>query len=435
MFSEGMDVRAILKENMKILNCFYISMRGILTVGFLSAAASTVPMARRYRNRGHCEWAEGGWMMIATLKLWSALAVALALAATPLRAEFIYVVNAADYTISAYSIGRSGALEPVPGSPFSADFEPRYIAVDVAGRFVYVSNANGFISPGTVSAYSIGPTGALTPVPGSPFQTTETEPAAIAVDFLGRFVYVANTNLGARGTISAYRIGLDGVLTPVDGSPFQTGIEPQSMGVDYLSRTVYLGTAGGYNAVWAHHIGPDGALTPVVGSPFPTGGEPLATAVDVLGRFVYVTNDNVFVAPSTVAAYRIFANGALAPVAGSPFQTGAPLDYDPISVAVDPLGRFAYVVNTRDTFAGLATVSGYRIVRNGALTPVGGSPFPASINSIFITVDLSGQFAYVANLPDNTISAYRIGFNGALTPVAGSPFQTGKAPYSIAIYP
>jgi hypothetical protein len=50
-------------------------------------------------------------------------------------------------------------------------------------------------------------------------------------------------------------------------------------------------------------------------------------------------------------------------------------------------------------------------------------------------VDLSGQFAYVANLPDNTISAYRIGFNGALTPVAGSPFQTGKAPYSIAIYP
>jgi len=82
-------------------------------------------------------------MMIATLKLWSALAVALALAATPLRAEFIYVVNAVDYTISAYSIGRSGALEPVPGSPFLADFEPRYIAVDVAGRFVYVSNAIG----------------------------------------------------------------------------------------------------------------------------------------------------------------------------------------------------------------------------------------------------------------------------------------------------
>jgi 6-phosphogluconolactonase len=98
---------------------------------------------------------------------------------------------------------------------------------------------------------------------------------------------------------------------------------------------------------------------------------------------IYVTNDNVFVAPSTVAAYRIFANGALAPVAGSPFQTGAPLDYDPVSVAVDPLGRFAYV----------------------------------------------------ANLPDNTISAYRIGLNGALTPVAGSPFQTGKAPYSIAIDP
>jgi 6-phosphogluconolactonase len=369
--------------------------------------------------------------MRACLKLWSALAVGLALAATPLRAEFVYVVNAADYTISGYAFSSTGALTPVPGSPFQGDVEPRYIAVDVLGRFVYVSNVNGFISPGTISAYRIGLDGALTPVAGSPFQTTGT-PAAIAVYSLGRFVYVANTN-GNLGTISAYRIGLDGALTPVAGSPFQTGMEPESIAVDSLSRTAYLGT--GHNAVSAHHISPDGALTPVVGSPFPTGGDPLSIAVDVLEQFAYVTNGNVFVAPSPVAAYRIGPQGALKPVAGSPFQTGAPLDYVPISVAVDPLGRFAYVVNTRVNFAGLATVSGYRILHNGALASVGGSPFPASINSIFIAVDLSGHFAYVANLPDNTISAYRIGLNGVLTPVAGSPFQTGSAPFSIAISP
>src|SRR5271165_567452 len=297
-----------------------------------------------------------------TIRFAATIGIGLALLVGSLRAEFVYVVNAVDYTISAYSVSSTGTLTPVPGSPFQGDFEPRYIAVDVLGRFLYVSNVNGFISPGTVSAYSIGPTGALKAVPGSPFQTTGTEPRAIAVDFLGRFVYVANANLGSEGTISAYRIGLDGALTPVVGSPFQTGIEPYSIAVDYLSRTVYLGTAGGYNTVWAHHINPDGALTPVVGSPFSTGGEPLSIAVDVLGRFVYVTNDNVFVAPSTVAAYRISTNGVLASVAGSPFQTGAPVDYDPISVVVDPLGRFAYVVNTRNTFAGLATVSGYRIV-------------------------------------------------------------------------
>jgi len=46
-----------------------------------------------------------------------------------LRAEFVYVANAGDNTVSAYSIGANGALTPVPGSPFAAGIEPISVAV------------------------------------------------------------------------------------------------------------------------------------------------------------------------------------------------------------------------------------------------------------------------------------------------------------------
>jgi len=67
----------------------------------------------------------------------------------------------------------------------------------------------------------------------------------------------------------------------------------------------------------------------VKGSPFPTGGVgPLLAAVDLFGRFVYVTNFQ----SSNVSAFRIEPDGALAPVAGSPFPTGL----NPRGVAVSP---------------------------------------------------------------------------------------------------
>jgi 6-phosphogluconolactonase len=52
-----------------------------------------------------------------------------------------------------------------------------------------------------------------------------------------------------------------------------------------------------------------------------------------------------------------------------------------------------------------------------------------------VAVDLLGRFAYVPNSFNNNVSAYRIGDNGALTPVAGSPFAAGTFPVSVAFGP
>lgn len=62
----------------------------------------------------------------------------------------------------------TGALSPVPGSPFATDTLSVEVAVDPSGKFVYV--ANGDPPANNISAFAIDPsTGALTPVPGSPF--------------------------------------------------------------------------------------------------------------------------------------------------------------------------------------------------------------------------------------------------------------------------
>jgi len=103
-------------------------------------------------------------------KLWSVVAFCLALLSASLRAEFVYMATidgamaAPPWPIESH---KNGALTPVAGSPFPTGGNS--VAVDPLGRFVYVANNNTAI--GTVRAYVIGPDGALTPVPGSPFPT------------------------------------------------------------------------------------------------------------------------------------------------------------------------------------------------------------------------------------------------------------------------
>jgi len=366
-----------------------------------------------------------GW-----LSVFSTLAIGFVCLAAPLRAQFAYVANIGSNNVSAYSIGANGALMfNVPGSPFLAGSGPSSVAVDPTAKFAYVAN----IGSNNVSAYSIGANGALTPLAslGSPF-AAGTNPVSVAVDPTGKFAYV--TNRGAppafNGSVSAYSIGANGALTPVPGSPFAAGTEPNSVAVDSTAKFAYVANTLSNN-VSAYSIGANGALTPLtsLGSPFAAGTLPVSVAVDPTAKFAYVAN----VGDSNVSAYSIGANGALTPLTslGSPFAAGT----EPASVAVNPTGKFAYVANTGFPIPPNASVSAYSIGANGALTPVPGSPFAAGTFSVSVAVDPTGKFVYVANGFSNNVSAYSIGADGALTPVPGSPFGAEMSPQSVAITP
>jgi 6-phosphogluconolactonase (cycloisomerase 2 family) len=127
--------------------------------------------------------------------------------------------------IAALSIGSStGALTVVPGSPFQTTSDaPDYISVDPSGQFLYASVAEN----GLIDGYAINPTtGALDSVPGSPFSTAPTS-STIAIDPSGKFLYVTNYS---NSTI--YGFGLDsttGTLSPLAGSPFPSVPAPEGL--------------------------------------------------------------------------------------------------------------------------------------------------------------------------------------------------------------
>ena len=329
--------------------------------------------------------------------------------------QFLYVANGGDNTISAFSLNAStGALTPVPGSPFAAGTSPSSIAVNAAGTFAYATNSGD----NTVSAYAINTsTGALTPVPGSPFATGPI-PSAVAINPAGTFAYVANSN---DGTLSAYVIGADGALSPIAGAPFATAPYPESIAVNSAGTFAYAANDSD-STVSGYSIGADGSLTQVPGSPFSAGTTPsISVAINPAGTYLYLANNGDY----NVSADSIGSNGALTPVAGSAFAAGA----QPTAVTVSPTGAFVYVTNGGDN-----TIWAYDVDATGALTPMAGSPFATGVNPNAITISPAGTFAYVANWGDNTISAYAINAStGALTPVPGSPFLAGVNPVSIAV--
>jgi 6-phosphogluconolactonase len=345
--------------------------------------------------------------------------------------QFAYVANEDANNVSGYKINAAnGELTALEGSPFTTgESGPTSVAVDPAGRFLYVTNQ--YLQDNDVAGFRIDcASGKLTPVPGSPFAAAS-GPSAIAIDPSGRFAYVSN--LGSN-SVSAYTIdGSSGRLVPVSGSPFAAGTFPASVAVDPLGKFVYV-TNELSNSVSGYTINAKtGALTAIAGSPFATGTFPLSVAVDPNDRFAYVADEG----SGEISGYSINpTTGALTALATSPYAGGTG-QFE--SITVDPTGGFVYLADEGGVFA-------YSINQNstaiggtgippmdlyGQLTPVTGSPFGGGTPA-FAAVDYTGTFVYAANKSSNDVSAYTLS-SGALKPIGTSSFPTGAGPVSIAL--
>ncbi len=220
--------------------------------------------------------------------------------------RFVYTANLGSDNVSVFSIDQNtGALTPITASSFAAGSRPHDVAVDPKGRFAYVANCGSGqgctgTGSGSVTGYSIDPvTGALTPVPGSPF-LAGLNPTSVTADPTGRYVYVTNTG---SGNVSAFSIDPNsGALSPVPGSPFQVGTQPTSLSVDRNGKLLYVANGGSSNVSGLTINQTDGSLTPVVGSPFPagSGAVPTSVAVDATNQFVYVSDAGTHVAAFSI---------------------------------------------------------------------------------------------------------------------------------------
>jgi probable HAF family extracellular repeat protein len=349
--------------------------------------------------------------------------------------QFAYVANEDGNNVSGYIIDRAnGKLTPVEGSPFyTGKSGPTSVAVDPAGRFLYVTNQNA--RDNDVAGFSIDcDTGRLTPVPGSPF-AAGSGPSSIAIDPSGRYAYVSNSG---SNNVSAFKIDQNsGRFVPVSGSPFRAGSSPSSVAVDSSGQFVYVTNKSSDNVSGYTINSATGALTAISGSPFAAGTSPVSAAVDPNNRFVYVANQG----SDNISGYSInLPTGGLGALATSPY---GPVAGGFTSVTFDPTGGFVYLT-------GSGGVSAYNIQTNptdieiitppafppvislyGQLTPVTGSPFGGGTPG-FAAVDYSGTFLYAANKSSNDVSAYTLSL-GVLKPIAASPFSTGSGPVSIAL--
>lgn len=290
------------------------------------------------------------------------------------RQRFAFVGNAQDHSISSMLIDPStGALSTIQPK-LSTTGEPISIVADASGRFLYAA-MRGVVTPmdGFVNTYAIDPASGALVLQGS--SACGVEPNWIGLDPTGQFIYVTNIGDGSQGseTIAVFR------LAAITGLPTGPVVSQPASGI------------------WSLGFHPS-------------------------GRFLYAA---LRTTNSTLPFQIDQADGTLS-VAGP----SVAFAQEPMSVAVTPDGRFAYIAYRNN--GGMGSIGLYPIdATTGALVPPA-SPFIDGIAPVAVAIDVTGRFLYTANSGTDTISAYAIGANdGFLQPLTPAP--TGLEPSALAL--
>lgn len=152
------------------------------------------------------------------------------------------------------------------------------------------------------------------------------------------------------------------------------------------------------------------------GTPVAAGAQPTSAAMHPLGGFLYVTDSAVSTINGEKISYiHTFAinrnNGALTEVGDT---AGVKTLYNPTSITADPLGKFVYVIGTHSK--GWQAIAVYTInPASGELTCIGTGVQGAKV----MAIEPLGRFAYV--IRDVGVTGYSIDqTTGMLTSVIGA---------------
>jgi len=278
-----------------------------------------------------------------------------------------------------FSVGASGAPTPVGGTP--PDPSATAVAFSPSGTLLAAANNSNH----TISMFSVGSSGALASVSGSPF-SLGAPPTSVVFSPSGELVAVT-AGTEASQSLYMFSVSASGALTPVPGSPYSVSTEHVA-----FSPTGALLAAQVKTGVRMFSVSSSGALTEVPGSPFPesnlTGGggsAPKGVVFRPNGSLVVSFFDGGSVQAERITTYTVASSGALTPLGSGVGPIGA-----------SPSGPSAFspdgsmVAGARWESAGVQVLS---VGPSGALSVLPGSPFPTPVEADAIAFSADGLLA------------------------------------------
>lgn len=200
--------------------------------------------------------------------------------------NYLYVMNSASENISVFSVdSKTGTLTQIEGSPFAIGLSPLNMQLTPSGKYLFVSASsipNGLIEGFTVTSGKLQ-FASLTSTEGL-------NPYGLIIDPAGKYLYAANTS---SNSITIFSIGATGLLTQIAGSPLADIYNgPVAMMMDPKGLFLYVANQSSNNlAVYTLTSSsglPIGLTTSTTTFAFNTESDPSVIAFDPNGGHLFV---------------------------------------------------------------------------------------------------------------------------------------------------
>jgi DNA-binding beta-propeller fold protein YncE len=309
------------------------------------------------------------------------------------------------YVYLAQLAAAAKVLSPsVHGAVVAVRGEPKSVAVDSTGQYVYVAEFGDTFDSGTfagdvreLALYADGTVGDVFP----PSVPAGLRPVGVVASPKAGFVYVGNSG---EATVSQFSIGSGGRLVPLAPPtvtlPAGTGVA--AIAIDGSGQFVFtIGFGSGGSPVTSWKIGADGTLSPVntlYTTDFPTSIAASAVDVSKGGEVIAASRYRTLGVDPTIVTFTVAGDGTLASHGG---YTNTFAYY---AVGLSPGGRKFGVHEA----GGVGTPFQFSVFDekpNGLFAKVG-SDRNAGSYAYSMGVSKNGVVAYVGNFGDGTISIF-----------------------------
>ncbi|HST20870.1 MAG TPA: beta-propeller fold lactonase family protein [Blastocatellia bacterium] len=241
-------------------------------------------------------------------------AFGMSLAITP-DGKFLFAANPSSNTITIFKVNSNGSLTPVTPLPFFSNGAVVNMRVSPDGRFLLICTGS---LPLRVAALSISSEGMLSEAPGSSILVNDF-PIQIEVNCAGDLLFALELPFSGTSKIDVIKIGANGALSRLPGAPFDTHIDLVfAFTISNDGRFLFLGGLFA-DQISVFNVAGDGTISPSLSPPLSVPSSSAYLVTNQPGTTLYAILDGNHVVAATIAN-----DGTLTHVTGSPFPSFTP---------------------------------------------------------------------------------------------------------------